>query len=453
MNETILATLGEFSLADYQPIFPRSLDLGEPLEPKAGNLVKAVVGMRRSGKSYRLFQEMQELIERGVSPERICYFNFEDDRLNPVTPRTGDEVLEAFLYLHPEAGEQGLYLFFDEMQEMQGWGAWLRRIVDTRKTTLYVSGSSSKMLSSEISTEFRGRALDFELLPLSFCEYLQFTGNATAADLKRPAFAQAKRPLLQRRFKDYLRRGGFPATLGLPESQAIGLLQSYVQRTVAADVAERHDVARPRLVSAFAQRALECNGRSVSIRKIENDFRSHGLATSRATLGDLLSYFEEAYLLFVVDERSRSFAEKSNVPPKLYAIDPGLARAVSRASADDEGQRLEDAVYLELRRRTVGMRQGAISSLRTQGHGYEIDFAVDDALSDKLMELYQVCMRADNEKTLERETRALWEAMDERGLEEARLIVGEGEDRIHERGSKRILQTPAWKWFVQGRAV
>ena len=99
------------------------------------------------------------------------------------------------------------------------------------------------------------------------------------------------------------------------------------------------------------------------------------------------------------------------------------------------------------------MRQGAISSLRTQGHGYEIDFAVDDALSDKLMELYQVCMRADNEKTLERETRALWEAMDERGLEEARLIVGEGEDRIHERGSKRILQTPAWKGFVHGRAV
>lgn len=114
--------------------------------------------MRRSGKSYRMFQEMDELIRQGVGPNLICYFNFEDNRFAPVTAQTGDEVLDTFYELHPEALTDGAYLFFDELQEMQDWGAWLRRIVDTRKATIYVSGSSSKMLSTEIATEFRGRA-------------------------------------------------------------------------------------------------------------------------------------------------------------------------------------------------------------------------------------------------------------------------------------------------------
>ncbi len=112
--------------------------------------------MRRSGKSYRLFQEMAALLDQGIPQSRICYFNFEDDRLAPVGPQTGDEVLEAFQMLSPQAFEQGAYLFFDELQEMQDWDAWLRRVVDTRKVTIYATSSSSKLLSTEIATGFRG---------------------------------------------------------------------------------------------------------------------------------------------------------------------------------------------------------------------------------------------------------------------------------------------------------
>lgn len=171
MNEIIAATLRDFSLDAYRPIIPRELDLGEPLAPRAGNMVKVVIGMRRSGKSYRLFQEMDRLLSSGVPSARICYFDFDDDRLKPITPATGDAVLEAFYAINPSALSEGAYLFFDELQEMSDWGAWLRRIVATRRATIYVSGSSSKMLSTEIATEFRGRALDFELLPFSFREY------------------------------------------------------------------------------------------------------------------------------------------------------------------------------------------------------------------------------------------------------------------------------------------
>ena len=218
MNEVIASTLRDFSIDAYRPIVLRDLDLGEPLEPRIGNLVKVVTGIRRCGKSYRLFQEIDRLMNDGVPLGRICYFNFDDDRLKPVTPRIGDEVLEAFYALDPSALSEGAYLFFDELQEMEDWGAWLRRIVDTRKATIYVSGSSSKMLSKEISTEFRGRALDIELLPFSFREYAAAHGIES---LDPNACSTEERLHVEHAYRSYLEDGGFPATFNLPRAQSI----------------------------------------------------------------------------------------------------------------------------------------------------------------------------------------------------------------------------------------
>ena len=138
-----------------------------PCFPRAGNLVSVVVGMRRSGKTYRLFQEMRRLLDDGVPPAQMLYFNFEDDRLKPLTSAVGDAVLDAFFELHPEAHERGAYLFLDEVQEIEDWGTWLRRIIDTKKVTVYATGSSSKLLSADVATAFRGRSVGCALLPMS----------------------------------------------------------------------------------------------------------------------------------------------------------------------------------------------------------------------------------------------------------------------------------------------
>lgn len=106
---------------------------------------------------------MKRLANEGVSWNRLCYFNFEDNRLAPATPQTGDEVLEAFRSANPDVFDEGAYPFFDEVQETEDWGPWLRRIVDTTKATVYATGSSSRLLSREIATGFRGRAVDFVL--------------------------------------------------------------------------------------------------------------------------------------------------------------------------------------------------------------------------------------------------------------------------------------------------
>ena len=112
MNETIATTLNDFSLDAYRPIFARELDLGEPLAPRIGNLVKVVTGIRRCGKSYRLLQEIDRLLASGVARRSICYFDFDDDRLKPITPKTGDAVLETFYTLNPAALTDGAYFFF-----------------------------------------------------------------------------------------------------------------------------------------------------------------------------------------------------------------------------------------------------------------------------------------------------------------------------------------------------
>ena len=189
------------------------------------------------------------------------------------------------------------------------------------------------------------------------------------------------------------------------------------------------------------------------MRKIENDLRSAGLATGRGYLSGLVSYFEEAYLLFQVKEYSHSLSEVTTAQPKIYAIDPGLALANSRAGASDRGQRLEDAVYLELRRKNPSAREGTISTLHTREHGYEVDFVVGDVLDGAPYELIQVTERMDEPKTIERETRALWEAMRESRLDESLIIVGNGPSATYESDAGRITQVPAWKWLLSSNAV
>lgn len=445
MNDTILEKLAGFDVADYEPIYARSLDMGAPLTPRMGNLVRIVTGMRRSGKSYRLYQEIRSLLGRGIPANQICYFNFEDDRLAPVTSEIGDQVIEAFELLHPGALSRGIYLFLDELQEMDGWGPWLRRVVDTTRATIYVTGSSSQMLSREISTEFRGRAIDFELLPFSFREHV--AAFLPSVDTAHPS--PEGRIALQRELTTYLERGGFPATHGLPQQQAYALLQSYAERVVARDVVERHDVGRPRVASAFARRILATNAMPLSIRKVEGDLRAAGLGTSRELLSDLLSYFEEAYLAFRIRQFSYSLAEATTSSQKVYAIDPGLALATARANTNALGQRLEDCVYLELRRRVALGRPDTVSTFRTKEGNWEVDFVVGDALAQDPYGLFQVSADVSDRRTLQRELRALWRGLEEAGLDEGTLVTLEGGSVWHEQDGLRIRQVPAWRWLLE----
>lgn len=442
MDSTIAQILRDFRIEDYLSIIPRDLDLGEPLVPRRGNLVKVVVGMRRSGKSFRLLQEMARLHEEGIPWSRICYFNFEDDRLGPVTPETGDSVMRSFTDLHPDSADEGIYCFFDEIQEMDGWSAWMRRMVDTQKATFYLTGSSSKLLSDEIGTEFRGRAVEFELLPFSFREYLRAIGLDSGLLETTNGRSRARNA-----FRAYLECGGFPDAVGLSMPLRIALLQGYANRVAAKDVVERHGLNGLEAASFVGQRLLELNGCQLSLRKMEGHLRAQGLPVARASIASIVDYFARAYLVFLVGER-RVGKNPESRNRKVYAIDPGLALANGKAGSNNEGQRLEDAVYLELRRRTVGLREDAVSSYRTSRHRYEIDFLTGDSVLGEAPALYQACASLEVQETRERELRALSEAAEETGIEDLFLILGSGESEDVDFDGRRIHIVSAIEWFL-----
>lgn len=410
--------------------------------PDASNMARVIIGMRRSGKTYLLFQEMQRLLDAGVERNRLLYVNFEDDRLRPFGPDVLDQTLEAFYRQNPAARSTDAYLFLDEIQVVDGWSRFARRVLDTESARLYVSGSSAKMLSTEVATEFRGRGFTVELLPMSFAEALLYS------DVEPPTARPGSRmrSQLEAAFTDYLRVGGFPDVQGLVDAERIQTLQDYVQLVLMRDIIDRHGIRNVHAARFFALALLQSAGSLTSVNKLANDLKSRGIAVGKDTLYDLLDYFVDAFLLFTIPIFDRSLRVREANPKKVYAIDPGLAFAVSPAGVSNLGARLENAVYLELRRRLRGTRDGAISYYSTDA-GAEVDFIVGDTETGHATQLLQVCADMSKTSTREREIRALVDAMRETGLSESTIVtLYDPEDVTVDSGVIHIV--PAWAWML-----
>ena len=230
--DNIAALVAEAREQPLPSFIPRSEIIRELAEPARFNLVEIITGMRRSGKTFYLYQKMSQLLEAGVPRDRLFYFDFADDRLSPLAPDTMASVIEEFWRQVPEARTEGCYLFLDEVQEMERWQGVCQRLAEHEKVTLVITGSSSKLSSEEIATKFRGRSHSHEMLPLSFREFCLF--QAVEGDrLKGPAFSPQTQTFLEGLFDRYLTEGGFPGVQNRLNEDRIELLQSYVRDVVA----------------------------------------------------------------------------------------------------------------------------------------------------------------------------------------------------------------------------
>ncbi|MHB0980623.1 MAG: ATP-binding protein [Thermoleophilia bacterium] len=401
-----------------------------------------VVGMRRSGKTFALYQEIRRLLDSGVKPGAILYLNFEDDRLQPMPADILNHMLETFYRLQPSARTDGAFIFLDEIQVVEGWSRFARRVLDTEDARLYVSGSSAKMLSTEVATEFRGRGFAVELLPFSFREALRHEG----IDIPTMSPGARARSKLEARMLRYLEEGGLPEVQGVDARVRVQTLQDYVELVLLRDVIERHSVSNVHAARAFTQAALQACGGRFSVNKTYNDLRSRGFEVGKDTLHELLGHLTDAFLVFGIQVFRRSLRSRQVNPRKMYAIDPGLAYATSHAAATDLGARLENAVYLELRRRFGRAREGAISYYLT-ADGREVDFVVGDAAYSEATELVQVCADLSDPATKEREMRAASEAMEELGLPRVTMVnLHQETTETTSAGAVRIV--PAWRWFL-----
>lgn len=450
MYESLVAEYLEFTLPPYSP--REGFDLSLP-EPGRHNIIHSIIGVRRCGKTFFMYQLMDELKRKGVSQERMFHFSFDDERIMPFSDQVLSDLLDAYYKLVPQARE-GCYLFFDEIQDVPYWTNFVRRISEQHNVTIVLTGSSSKMLSSDIPTNFRGRSLSWEMWPLSFREFCQFKGIGTKK--RDGVYTAEERGTFEVAFDRYLEVGGFPAVQEQPVLERVRLLQGYASEIVTKDVLERFGTASFRVADRFARTALRSTGLKFSVNKQVKDLRSAGIAVSDERLYALLDDLEDAHLLFKVSDYTLSIKDNPKSSYKVYSVDPGLSLAVAPASHLDEGQRLETAVFIELKRRFGQNRMNAIASYSAAGCP-EVDFVVGDVALCEQHQLLQVSVDADlasldslPSKRYKREIENLRTAMQLTELSQGTVIT-KTEEREIEVPEGRISVVPAWKWFLQGR--
>ncbi len=372
--------------------------------PEAKNIIKVAVGMRRSGKTYFLFQTIRQLLSEGIALGRVLYINFEDDRILPIDHKAMGQMIDAWYTLYPDNHNHCCYLFLDEVQNIEGWPLVLRRVLDTKNIQIYVTGSSAKLLSKEIATSLRGRSLSIEILPYSYLEYL------TANHLPPPSKPFGQKMLDHQRsyLLDYFRVGGFPGIQSMPPNEQLETLQNYVETVIFRDVIERHKISNVALLKYFISFLLKNVSAPVSINKFYKDIKSQGYKVAKDTLYSYLIYLEDAFLIFTVPIFTESLRQMQTTPKKTYAIDNGLIVANTFNLSENFGKLLENQVYLDLR------RQGKKVFYYHTSDGYEIDFITQD--NQGKHEIIQVVWETSDSMTLEREKRALHQAEKELGF-------------------------------------
>ena len=292
------------------------------LLPRTGKLAErrnnatVVAGMRRTGKTYFTYQRMKELLDAGLPLERIVHVNFDDERLAGLKADDLQLLTDIHAEMFPEAVQEKCYYFLDELQDVKGWEKFARRLIDSHRVQLCLTGSSSRMLSQDIATEMRGRSVLQEIFPVSFSEYLVY--NGIYKEIPKLIDAPTVRGKLKHHFTEYFRVGGFPDVQGLKDSERIATLQDYVNAVVYRDIVERHEIPSVQALKFVLQYLLHNFGRKVSTRAISGILKAEGLPSDRAALADYLSYYKDAYFAYPVPLRTEHACRDFAVPwPRL----------------------------------------------------------------------------------------------------------------------------------------
>lgn len=397
LKSTLKTIIADFHARGIPELITRDLQI--PLE--SGKIV-TLIGPRRAGKTYLLYETMARIDDL----TNVLYLNFEDERLSFDSEHL-NAILEAYFELYPNKREDELFIFFDEIQETPGWERFVRRIYDTITRRIFITGSSAKVLSTEIASALRGRAITYEVYPLSLREYLRF--SQIAEDLT----STKGRAKVMHAFERYIERGGFPETVLMDDETYRKTMKSYFDVMLYRDVIERHSIANP-TIREFLKHLVANTGKEFSVNRVYNDFTSRGFKVSKDSLYEYLSYFEDAFVVLTLENYAVSQRKRAR---KAYTIDTGLSRLFS--VSEDRGRMLETIVFLELKRRG--------RSVHYHRNGAECDFIV----SDEGVEAIQVCSEL-TEANEDREREGLANAMKRFKLERGTIITADvkREDRI-----------------------
>ena len=419
-------------IALHQAELPYDLHQRLQILPTNREGIITVSGVRRCGKSSLLKLVANAIVNQGIARERILMVGFDDERFSGMTIDQMDEVLQAYRDMFPQQSLKEVYMFFDEIQLIEGWELFAMRVYKNYCKHIYITGSTSQMLSEEMASALRGWPIEVREYPLSFAEYLEFR-NAVPNPYTEEGVAQLKDA-----FRRYCLDGGFPqVALEKEQSVKTQLLQNYFNTMLFRDMIEHYSISTNSfVVRYFLKRVMANLTKPTSINNIYNDLKSQGHKVSKDALYQWIDYACNVFLFHAVPRYTKSLAKESASQNKYYVCDHGLRNAVLLPQSDEEGKVLENIVFYDMLRTLSA--EDRIFYYRGVG---ECDFVVQR--DNNITDLVQVCWHL-TEENENREINGLIEASRETGCSTCTIVTFEQSQTI-ERNGLHISVIPVWR--------
>lgn len=380
-----------------------------------------LVGLRRAGKSFMMYQMMHDLIEGGHDKEEILYFNFEDDRASNLTIEDLDLIKTAY----EELFDHKPIFFLDEIQIVDGWEKFARRLADTGYR-VYITGSNAKMLSREIATTLGGRYMVQEVFPYSFGEFLRATG----VDLPK-GWEFRNPPQVIRAFDTYFKYGGIPETSANDNRFKRAWLSSLFNKIYFGDLVTRHSIRNDAAMKMLVRKLAESVKQPISYNRAASIVSAVGRKVKQETIVDYISYLMESWLIIPVENYAAKLVDKVT-NKKYYFVDNGI---LTLFLIDPATSLLENMVAIELRRLHA-------DELYFYHNGIDVDFV----LSERRIAI-QVSYSIADAPTRKREIDALL-AFNGLHAMDRLMIITKDEEEIIEKNGVRIEVLPLWKWLL-----
>lgn len=396
------------------PLISRDYDLEE-------NVNYCFVGIRRTGKSYMMYQQIHDLMNDGISSSQIVYVNFEDERLLEISVDDLNTILELGIEFSGSKGKP--YLFLDEIQNVDGWEKFVRRVADM-KYRINITGSNSKMLSKEIASTLGGRFMIVNVFPYSFKEYLSANH---IENVRLDQIGTKKRADIVSQYEQYVTYGAFPELVDIKNKRPF--LNNIYQTVYLQDIITRNKITNDFAVRLILKKIAESVTKALSFNRLTNIVKSAGVSIGKQTVINYVGHMLDSYLIFSL----QNYASKKT-SPKYYFMDTGL---LGLMLLDCKTAQLENLVAVEL------IRRYGFENVYFFENNIEVDFYIP---SENLA--IQVSMQVLGDvDTLKRETRAFVKLNQFIPDTKCLLVTNSEETKLNCDGIK-IDVVPAWKWLL-----
>lgn len=418
----------EFNESELPDLINRNIDI--PLEIPLRRAI-SIIGPRRSGKTFVMYQLMRNLLDKGINKKRILYINFERTDLESAEDKDLLNLMDVLYEIYPENEKNKIWLFFDEIQNVKSWEKAVRTILDNEKIQIFISGSSSKLLSREIATSMRGRTISYKIFPFSFNEYLALNKVIVGKYLSR-----SEKIAVINNLRKYLEAGGYPETIIYPKEHD-KILRDIIDTTIFRDIVERYNIRNVKLLKIMISSVINSASKEFSIHKFYRIIKSEGMSVSKNTIYNYLNALNDVFFVFPLRKFSYSYKRMEQSLPKIYVIDNGLLFVNGMT---DKSKLIENLVFVELTRdeKDVYYYKSA--------NGKETDFVIKK--NRKIVELIQVCFSLAEHNTKDRELSGLLKASKELKCNNLLFITWD-EEKEEKIDNKKIKYIPLWKWLLE----